>query len=117
MAVLIDGVKIFSPSSIEPSKTVITREERTASGGLVVDVIAEKRSVSLSWDLLSYDDLKQILDILSTGVFHQLTYPDPQGGESHTITAKLNGEPRITSWRVVGGKRIWKNVSMSILER
>jgi hypothetical protein len=117
MAVLIDGVKIFSPSSIEPTPIIVAREGQTASGKEVVDIIREKNSVTFDWDFIRYDDLKQILDILSTGVFHQLTYPDPQGGESHTITAKLNGEPRITSWRVVGGKRIWKNVSMSFLER
>lgn len=117
MAVFIDGMKIFPPSSVDPTPLRIEREERTASGRLVVDTITEKRSVIFNWSLIGYDDLKAILDILNNGAFHQWTYPDPVNGEAYTILAKLSGEPGIKSWRVVGGKRYWKDVSMSIIER
>lgn len=117
MAVLIDGVKIFSPSSIEPTPIIVAREGQTASGKEVVDIIREKNSVTFGWDFIRYDDLKQILDILSTGVFHQWTFPHPQYGEAYTIIAKLQGEPRISNWRWLRGQRVWKNVSISILER
>jgi hypothetical protein len=113
MAVLIDGIEIFPPSSIDPTPLRIEREERTASGRLVVDTVAEKRSVIFNWSLIGYDELKAILDILSTGAFHQWTYPDPVNGEEHTITAKLAKEPSITT----GGYRHWRNVSISIAER
>jgi hypothetical protein len=117
MAVLLDDIEVFPPSSIDPVPFYIELEERTASGKMAVEITAEKRRVSFSWELISFDDLKGILDALSTGVFHRWTYPDPRGGEAHTIVAKLDGAPSIKNFRVVGGVRYWKNVSMSIVER
>jgi len=117
MAVFIDGMKIFPPSSIDPTPVIVSREDQTASGKEVIDIIRRKTGVAFSWSLIGYDDLKAILDILNNGAFHQWTYPDPVNGEAYTILAKLSGEPGIKSWRVVGGKRYWKDVSMSIIER
>lgn len=117
MTVLLNGIEIFSPSSIDPVPFYIEKEERAASGKLKVERVVEKQSVNFSWELISYDDLKEILDTLSTGVFHRWTYPHPQAGEAHTIVAKLIGEPTIRNFRVSGGVRYWKDVSMFIVER
>lgn len=117
MAVYIDGIKIFTPSSIELVPVTVAKEAQTASGREVVDIIREKTSVTLGWEFIYYDKLKEILDILSTGVFHQWTFPHPRYGEVYTIIAKLQGQTRISNWRWVRGQRVWKNVSMSILER
>ncbi len=116
MAVLIDGVEIVKPSTIEVTPFILQRAERAASGRLRVDIIAEKRALQLGWSLIKDADMKQILDLLSAGVFHQVAYPDPQNGESHTISAKVDGEIRLASWRTIGGVRYWRDVGISLIE-
>ena len=59
MAVLIDGIEIFPPSSIDPTFLRIEREERTASGRLVVDTITEKRSVIFNWKFRISEDQRR----------------------------------------------------------
>jgi hypothetical protein len=117
MAVLIDGIKIFTPSSIELVPIIVAREAQVASGKEVADIIRRKTGATFGWERIYYDELKKILDILSTEIFHQWTFPHPQYGEAYTIIAKLQGEPRISNWRWLRGQRVWKNVSISILER
>lgn len=84
---------------------------------MVVDIIAEKRSVTFSWDLIFDTDLRTILNLISASVFHTLEYPDPRGGDQFNITAKMDGEPRISNWRVLEEGRIWQGVTLSFVER
>jgi len=113
----LDGIKIYKPTSVSPSFSYVELEERTANGRLVVERVGEKKNPTFNWGLIPANELEKILNILSTGVFHELTYPDPRGGERHTIMAKLTGELTISSWRVIAGRRWWQNVSMTYIER
>lgn len=117
MAVLIDGQEIINPSSMQPLPFDIRRTELMASGKLRVQIIAEKRMLHLGWSLIKDTDLKQILDLLSAKAFHTVTYPDPQHGEDHTITAVVDGNIQISSWRTIGGVRYWQDVSISLREQ
>ncbi len=117
MAVLIDGVKIKDTADIRVSPFEIKKTERTASGRLVADVVAVKRSVRIGYSMIWDTDLKKIMDLLSTGVFHQLTYPDVQKGEAHTITVCLDGTVDAQSWRRFGDRRVWKDVTIPLIER
>lgn len=117
MAVFIDGVEIMNPSDRKVIMFDIEQEDRTASGRLVSDYVATKRILQLSWSIIKHDDLKQILDILTSRRYHTIIYPDPQNGETHTITAKVSGNIQIGSWRVIGGVRYWKDVSLSLVEQ
>lgn len=117
MEVLIDNQKIMPPSSLDVSKTNIIRSERTASGRMVADIVATKRTITMSWTIIYQAELKKIHDLLENGIFHNITYPDPQGGESTTLTAYLEGDIVAASWGLYGGQRIWKDVKLTLVER
>ncbi len=115
--VTIDGVGIITPSDTRVVPFDIEKEERAASGKLRVDTVATKRRLQFGWSLIKHEDIKCILDLLAAKKFHTIVYPDPQGGEAHTITAKVDGNVQISSWRRIGGVRYWRDVSISLIEQ
>ncbi len=114
--VLIDNRQIVQPASIEIGKFRLTKAQRTADGTMVMELIATKRQVQLGWAVIAAPDLDYILDLLDTGVFHQLTFPDPQGGESMTITVYV-GDISYKAWQYRDGVRYWRDVSITLIER
>ncbi len=53
---VIDGLtNLREPTSVSFKKKHITNQERTMSGKLVVDYIATKSTVSVSWGVLNND--------------------------------------------------------------
>jgi len=54
---------------------------------MVMDIIATKRRLDLSWEIIEDSELQKILNLLDSRVFHTVVYPDPQSGEEYTITA------------------------------
>lgn len=115
--ITLDGVTITNPGEIKLGKFNLTKSGRTASGLMVMEIIATKRKVDLSWSKLSDADLKTILDLLDTGAFHTLTYPDPQGpGGQRTVTAYV-GDIETGLWHTVAGVRYWDGVKIPLIER
>lgn len=115
--ITIGGQLIANPSGVELGKFNITKSSRSASGIMNMEIIAKKRKVDLSWDKIAEPDLKQILDLLDSRTFHELTYPDPQGpGGTGIITAYV-GDISTRTWHRVNGVRYWDNVSLPLIER
>jgi len=114
--VLINAQQVAQPGSLEVGKFRLTKSSRTAAGTMVMDLIAIKRQVQLGWNHISGTDLETVLDILDGGVFHELTFPDPQGGESTTITVYV-GDIAYKAWHFRDGVRYWENVSVTLIER
>lgn len=114
--VLIDNQQIAKPTSVEVGKFRLTKAQRTADGTMVMEWIATKRQVQLGWQIISASELDHVLDLLDTGVFHQLTFPDPQGGESMTITVYV-GDISYKAWHYRDGQRYWRDVSIGLVER
>lgn len=113
----INGVTIKTPMDLTVGVFRIASEaERTASGLMVLDVIAIKRRLDLTYTIISDAELKAILDILEGGVFHSVTYPDPQGGEAKTITAYV-GDINQGAFFRRNGVRYWKDVRLALIEQ
>jgi len=116
MPMYIDGVKIKTPTELKVGIFRLSKAERLASGKMIMDIIAIKRRLDLSWEIIEDSELQTILNTLDTKVFHEVSYPDPQNGESHTITAYV-GDINQQIFQQRGGKRYWQKVSMSLIEQ
>lgn len=116
MAVLINGVQIKTPTELKVGVFRLSKAERLASGKMAMEVIAIKRRLDMRWEIIADSDLRTILDILKGKVFHTVQYPDPQNGETATITAYV-GDINQAAWQKIAGTRYWKDVSLALIEQ
>lgn len=115
--VTIDGQQIPSPSSLELGKFKLSKGGRTASGLMVMDIIARKRKIELQWSHITDSALKGILDLLESKTFYQVTYPDPQGVNGQATMEAYSGDVSMGLWHTRGGVRYWQSAKISLIER
>lgn len=113
---MIDGITIATPTELKVGVFRLSKAERTASGKMMMEIIAVKRRLDCKWALIKDTDLKQIMDLLDAKVFHTVTYPDPQTGETATITAYV-GDINMNAFRRIGNSRYYADVSLSLIEQ
>ncbi|WDU82267.1 DUF6711 family protein [Caloramator sp. Dgby_cultured_2] len=111
----INGITIKTPTDLKVGVFRITKSERTASGKMMMEIIAVKRRLDLRWEIISDTDLQTILNVLESKVFHTVVYPDPQKGENATITAYV-GDINMEAWQKIGN-RYWREVSIALIEQ
>lgn len=111
----IAGVQVAKPAEIKIGRFDLTKSQRTASGKMVMEVIATKRRVDVTWKMLPDSDLKQILDLLAAHKpFFMLQYPDAGGTATMTCYA---GDINTSLWHTVNGVRYWQEVSVAFIEQ
>jgi len=81
----INGVDIPTPSALSIGIMDLSKAERNAKGTMIIERIATKRKLSISYDYLSRNNLSNILKSIS-GVFFSVTYMDPQTNAMRTGT-------------------------------
>lgn len=80
MSVLvINGVSVPTPSDMQVGIMDISKADRNTKGDMILERIATKRKLQLTWKFLTDSDLSSILGAVS-GVSFNVTYPDPQSG-------------------------------------
>lgn len=80
MSILLNGVAVAAPLPYKVSINDLDAESgRNAKGDLLRDRIAVKRSIELSWGVLSQSETTAILNAVSP-VFFPVQYDDPQLG-------------------------------------
>ena len=116
VTLLIAGVAVAPPAEIKVSRFDLSKEpRRSASGTMILEYIATKRRVDLTWKYLPDDDLRTLLNILAANKpFFQLTYPDAGGQQSMTCYA---GDIHTTLWHTVGGTRYWSEITIAFIEQ
>ena len=63
----IEGLSaVREPTSVSFKKSNITNSERTMSGKLVVDYIATKSTLSVSWSVLTDSEFRQLMALVET---------------------------------------------------
>ncbi len=112
----INGTTIKTPTDLKVGVFRITKAERLASGNMAMEIIAVKRRLDLKWAIIADTDLQKIFNILESRVFHSVTYLDPQGGETATITAYV-GDISQEAWQRLKGIRYWRDVSIALIEQ
>lgn len=110
----INNTPIPSPSKFKPGIMDINKAERNAKGEMLIDRIATKRKLELSWSKLEVDELKTLLSLVSN-VFFFVSYPDPLEG----VTTKTFyvGDRNTPMFSYTNGKAVWKDVAMNFIEK
>lgn len=111
----IAGVAVAAPTEIKIGRFDISKSGRTASGKMIMDIVATKRRVDVVWKMLPDDELQKIIDTIAANKpFFLLTYPD--AGGSKTMTC-YSGDIHTSLWHTKNGVRYWENVSIAFIEQ
>lgn len=107
----IDELVIPTPQGFKVTNRRIENSNRTASGRLVVDVIANKKVFNLDWNAIHGDKLKGIIDALAD--FATLEYEGEEGIE----TAEVYLTSEITRELIIKEDRLYIDVSLTLEEQ
>jgi hypothetical protein len=111
----INGVDLPSPSDLQVGLMDISKADRNAAGTMIIERIATKRKLQISYSYLSADDLKQVLSAVSP-VFFTVTYPDPQTSTMRTGTF-YSGDRTCPMIDYKNGVPRYKDVKFDLIER
>ena len=111
----IDSVTIPTPTSLGVSIMDISKAERNAAGTMIVDRIATKRKLELSYAVLSQANLSAILTAISP-VFFEVEYIDPQDNATK-IGTFYTGDRKAGAMDFINGIMRWKDITFNLIER
>ena len=111
----IAGVTVKTPSELKVGRFDITKSNRSASGKMMMELIATKRRVDVVWKMVPDNDLKLIIDTITANKpFFSLEYPDAGGQMTMTCYA---GDIVTNLWHTKNGVRYWEEVSIGFIEQ
>ena len=93
----------------------ISNAERNAQGEMILDRIATKRKLSLSWHILSGSDMSTILNLVSD-VFFTVNYIDPQDNAARSGTF-YSGDRTAAGITYKDNMMYWKDAKFDVIER
>lgn len=111
----INGVGIPTPSEYSVGIQDISKAERNASGTMIVERIATKRKIELSWKYLDRTSLSIILSAVAD-VFFAVEYVDPQDNAVKVGTFYC-GDRKSGMLDFKNGVPRYKDVSFNLVER
>jgi hypothetical protein len=111
----IAGTTVKAPTELKIGRFDLTKSSRTASGKMVMELIATKKRVDITWKMLPDNELQKIIDtITSNKPFFSLEYPDAGGTKTMTCYA---GDINTSLWHTKNGVRYWEEVSIGFIEQ
>ena len=111
----IAGITVKAPTELKVGRFDLSKSGRTASGKMVMDIIATKRRVDVVWKMLPDDELQKIIDTITANKpFFSLEYPDAGGTQTMTCYA---GDIATSLWHTTNGVRYWEDVSIGFIEQ
>jgi hypothetical protein len=111
----IAGVSVKAPTDLKIGRFDLTKSSRTASGKMVMELIATKKRVDITWKMLPDDELQKIIDTITANKpFFSLEYPDAGGTKTMTCYA---GDIVTSLWHTKNGVRYWEEVSIPFIEQ
>lgn len=112
----INGVVIKTPQTCRIGIDDIgSSEERNARGSSLVDRVATKRRLELSWGALSNADCSTILTAVKS-VFFTVEYPDPETGAEKLIVCRVS-DKTAPMLKYTGTTPYWEGLEMTLWER
>jgi hypothetical protein len=79
----INGTTIEAPSTYQVNIEDISKADRNANGFMIIERIATKRKIEMSWNYLTQSRLSVLMQAVSQ-VFFTVEYIDPQDGAAKT---------------------------------
>lgn len=111
----IAGIKVASPTELKIGRFDLTKSGRTASGKMVMDIIATKRRLDVSWKMIADSDLQGILDAIANNKpFFEVSFPGRAGTEAMIAYA---GDINTSLWHRIDGIRYWSEVTIPLIEQ
>lgn len=98
----------FSESEIE-----ITREDRTASGRLVIDVIAVKKAFTIQYDIITDEMLSVINEVYRLGSLLNFVV-ERENGQIDEYTVRLH--PYSRDRFILGDDWFWEGITLELEE-
>jgi len=111
----IAGVTVKTPSELKVGRFDITKSNRSASGKMMMDIIATKRRVDCTWTLIADSELQLIIDTITANKpFFTLEYPDVGGQKTMTCYC---GDINTGLWQTKNAVRYWQDVTIPFIEQ
>ena len=111
----IAGVSVKAPTDLKIGRFDLSKSGRTASGKMVMEIIATKRRVDVVWKMLTDSELEKIIDTITDNKpFFSLEYPDAGGTQTMTC---YSGDIITSLWHTKNGIRYWEEVSIPFIEQ
>ncbi len=111
----IDGITIPTPSDYQVGIMDLSKAERNARGTLIIERIATKRKIELSWNYLDKYNLSELLKLVSP-VFFQVNYIDPQTNRWEEGTFYV-GDRTVGALDYRNGNIRYNDIKFNIIER
>lgn len=111
----INGTTVPDPSGYLISVMDISKAERNARGEMIIERLATKRKLELSWQHLGAAALQQLLQLVSP-VFFTVEYPDPEDGLLRSGTF-YSGDRSVMAMDYLDGQVRWKDIKFNLVER
>ena len=115
--ITINGIPAPAPDSYEVVISDLDASaNRSGNGTLYRDRIAVKRTINMSWALMSPQDLSILLTSMSPAFF-SVTYIDPEMNGPATKTFYVSDRKAGVAIKQSDGSYKWSGVSFSLVER
>lgn len=111
----INGIQIPTPSTYTIGIMDLSKAGRVASGLLMIERIATKRKIELSWSYLEKKELSDLLTLVSP-TFFDVEYIDPQSDTIKTGSFYC-GDRTVESLDYRNGQIRYKNIRFNLIER
>lgn len=111
----INGVELPTPSDYTVGIQDISKAERNANGLMIIERIATKRKIELSWKYLSKEDLSKVFNLVSP-VFFTVEYIDPKENAKKAGTFYA-GDRTAGALDFIDGNIRYKDVKFNLVER
>ncbi len=111
----IAGTTVKTPTELKIGRFDLSKSSRSASGKMMMEIIATKRRVDCVWKMLPDNELQKIIDTITANKpFFSLEYPDAGGTKTMTCYA---GDIVTSLWHTKNGIRYWEEVSIPFIEQ
>lgn len=111
----IKGVAMPTPSSYDVGILDISKAERNASGYMIIERIATKRKLTISYAWLTSANLSKVLQAVS-GASFSVNYLDPQVGGFRSAEF-YSGDRNLGMVSFIGGAPVYKDIKFELIER
>jgi hypothetical protein len=117
MALLkINGADMPSPSEMSVGIQDIHKDpQRNANGRIIMERIATKAKIELSWNYLTPSQLSQLLTAVSA-LFFEVTYTNPVTNTERTATF-YKGDVTAPIMDYINGNLRWKDIKFNVIEQ
>lgn len=111
----INGSPLPTPSDFQVGIQDISKAERNANGTMIIERIASKRKLEISYKYLTRTELSKVLNAVSP-VFFSVTFMDPQTNGMRTGTF-YSGDRNAGMLDFLNGIPRYKDVKFNLIER